>query len=77
MYFVDRFNERLEYIEQVEEEWWKLWYTQCAASLIFYRGGTDAEVQDSAKFNDIMLLLTIMKMGKGKYKICRVTRTGM
>ena len=72
---MDRFTERLGYIKQVNEEWWKLLYTQCAASLIFYRGGTHAEVQDSAQINAIILLLTITKTGKGKYKICRVTRT--
>ena len=38
---VDRFTNRLGYTEQVEEEWWKLWYTQCAAGLIFYRRGTN------------------------------------
>ena len=43
--------------------------------MIFYWGGTDAEVQDSAQINDIMLLLTITKMGKGKYKICHETKT--
>ena len=45
----------------MEEKWWKLWYPQCAAGLIFYRRGDDVKVQD----NDMVLLLTVTEMGKG------------
>ena len=56
--------DRFGYIEQVEEEWWKLWYPQqCAAGLIFYRIGTDAKVQDNALINNMVLLLTVMSKG--------------
>ena len=63
------------YIEQVEEEWWKLWYQQCAAGLIFYRRGNNANVEESAQINNLVLLLTVTKMGKGKYTIYCVKKT--
>ena len=78
---VDRFTERLGYIEQVEEEWWKLWYPQCAAGMIFYRRGQhlsqrrgalaqghqdgEREVQDLPCEEDVPRLRRLCQAGRG------------
>ena len=72
---VERFTERVGYVEQVEAERWKLWYTQCAAGLIFYSRGDNTKVQDNFQINNVVLVLTVTKMGKRKYKICHVKKT--
>ena len=43
--------------------------------MIFFRRGTNAKVRDIAQINDLLILLTVTKMGKGKYKMSCVTRT--
>ena len=72
---VERFTESVGYVEQVEAERWKLWYTQCAAGLIFYSRGDNTKVQDNFQINNVVLVLTVTKMGKRKYKICHVKKT--
>ena len=42
--------------------------------MIIYRSGDDAKVQDNTQVTDVVLLLMVTKMGKGKYKICHVKK---
>jgi hypothetical protein len=43
----DKFTERLALVEDVENEWWKLWYPQCAASYLPYHSGREAMPKNS------------------------------
>ena len=68
----DKYSERISYINRIETLWWSMWFNQVWDSLFPYRKWK--EVKDNLLVGDICLLGWEPKLGKGRYRICRVSK---
>ena len=66
----DKLTRRTKFVEEVEKEWWKLWYCQVGHTL-FPRNKWKTP-KENLKTGDICLKGYDANLGKRRYVICRV-----
>ena len=67
----DNLTVRLQTIKDMEELWWKQWYTQVFPSLVPFRKWKS--VYRNLHIGDIVLVMYASKVAKGDYRLARVT----
>ena len=71
----DKFSKRLAYMEQLEKEWWNLWFIQVFDNLLPHSRRSSSRVRENMQVGNICLLQYKNKMSKGDYRLCRITET--
>ena len=66
----DKLTRRIKFIEEVEREWWKLWFSQCWHDLFPRHKWKNPE--ENLRTGDICLKGYSSSLGKNRYVICRV-----
>ena len=66
----DRLSLRVQFVEELENLWWQIWFAQVFADLL--PQGKWKEESYNLRPGDICLKAPFKQMGKGKYHICRV-----
>ena len=69
----DKFTKRAKYVAELGKQWWDMWFKQCFAALLPFRGWV--ERQRNLEVGDIVLVETKQKLGKNSYKMARVVKT--
>ena len=65
-----RFTKRIKFIQQLEQTWWEIWYSQVWDTL--FPRATWKERKDNLEIGDICLRGWSNQLGKGRYILCRV-----
>ena len=69
----NKLTRRMKFIQEVEENWWSLWFSQVWQDLFPRQKWKDPA--NNLEIGDICLKGSIPTLGKAKYTLCRVTRT--
>ena len=72
MLFRSNLTKRQRFVTELEETWWRLWYTQVFDTL--FPRGKWKYVQNNLKPGDICLKAWHSSLGKSRYVICKVSR---
>ena len=70
---LDKFTKRAKYVAELRKLWWNMWFKQCFAALLPFRGWV--ERQKNLEVGDMVLVETKQKLGKNSYKLARVIET--